>query len=216
MTAFVRPIVIVSRCLEFDHTQGALPLLRDEERQGLSPGGEGRPGRLPPSRLLRRGRPVEDEGRLGNFTLRGHFLTVLFARARLRTVREGGRMKELIAFHSDYKYLLMASSEADLRKLGFTVANRDRGKSAEVMAEYESRSRSSAPGSPASERNTSPGRPFSAPTRKSWSRSATPARGARLGGNNNAARPVRRFTPLCRSPRGGGGEPVGGRWPAGV
>jgi uncharacterized protein YbgA (DUF1722 family)/uncharacterized protein YbbK (DUF523 family) len=87
------------------------------------------------------GRPVEDEGRLGNFALREHFLTALFALARLRGVRKGGRMKDLVEFQADHKYLLMAYSQPELKMLGLIVANRDRKKAAEVMEGYEARFR---------------------------------------------------------------------------
>ncbi len=56
---------------------------------------------------------VEDEGRLRNFDLRQHFLTRIFAAARLRGALAAGRMNDLVAFHASHKLLLMAREVAD-------------------------------------------------------------------------------------------------------
>ncbi len=66
---------------------------------------------------------VEDEGRLRNHRIREHFLTKLFALARLREVARSGRMARLVQFHAAYKFLLLAYSERKLRELGRVVAN---------------------------------------------------------------------------------------------
>ena len=55
--------------------------------------------------------------------IREHFLTKLFALARLREVGETGRLVHLVAFHAMYKFLLLAYSERELRELGWVVAN---------------------------------------------------------------------------------------------
>lgn len=81
---------------------------------------------------------VEDEGRLRNHRIREHFLTKLFALARLRDVAQGGRMAPLVRFHSAYKFLLLAYSERDLRQLGRIVANPGRERFEAVLAEYRS------------------------------------------------------------------------------
>jgi uncharacterized protein YbgA (DUF1722 family)/uncharacterized protein YbbK (DUF523 family) len=67
--------------------------------------------------------PVEDEGRLTNARIRHHFLTRMFAAAALRRVREGGRLRDLVAFHTEYKLLLMAHGQHPLRELGRAVAS---------------------------------------------------------------------------------------------
>ncbi len=59
--------------------------------------------------------PAEDEGRLSNPILRAHFLTRVFALARLRAL---GEFRELQAFHARYKLLLMAYSPKGQRALG--------------------------------------------------------------------------------------------------
>lgn len=79
---------------------------------------------------------VEDEGRLSNFDIRHHFLTRLFARSRLRPLLQGGEMRDLIAFHSRHKLLLMAYNQTALRQLGRIVANPERRRFADVAAEY--------------------------------------------------------------------------------
>ena len=66
---------------------------------------------------------IEDEGRLRNHRIREHFLTKLFALARLRDVARAERMARLVRFHAAYKFLLLAYSERDLRQLGRVVAN---------------------------------------------------------------------------------------------
>ncbi|MBU1356111.1 MAG: DUF523 and DUF1722 domain-containing protein [Candidatus Edwardsbacteria bacterium] len=68
---------------------------------------------------------IEDEARLDNFSVREHFFTKLFALADLRRVINSGEMKELVAFHSRNKYLLMAYSQAKLKILGRIVANHE-------------------------------------------------------------------------------------------
>lgn len=67
--------------------------------------------------------PIEDEGRLHNFVIREHWLTRIFAGARLRRMIRDGQMKDLIQFHSEHKYLLMAYSQTGLKTLGRIVAS---------------------------------------------------------------------------------------------
>ena len=79
---------------------------------------------------------VEDEGRLRNHRIREHFLTKLFALARLREVARAGRIGGLVGFHAAYKFLLLAYSERGLRGLGRVVANPEREPFEAVMAAY--------------------------------------------------------------------------------
>lgn len=69
---------------------------------------------------------IEDEGRLRNLPIREHFLTRLFALARLRAARAEGSMRTLVRFHTEHKLLLMAFSPKHLRLLGKAVANHER------------------------------------------------------------------------------------------
>jgi len=81
--------------------------------------------------------PVEEEGRLTNFTIREHFLTRLFALTDFRAVKASGLMRELVRFHTDNKLLLMAYSESQYRLMGPIVANHTKKPAAEVLAAYE-------------------------------------------------------------------------------
>ena len=76
---------------------------------------------------------LEDEGRLRNYRIREHFLTKLFALARLREVR---RMRDLVEFQAVYKLVLMAYNQTRMRELGRLVANPDRRPLGELLAEY--------------------------------------------------------------------------------
>jgi uncharacterized protein YbgA (DUF1722 family)/uncharacterized protein YbbK (DUF523 family) len=81
-----------------------------------------------------KGKPVEDEGRLKNFTIRENFLMRVFALARFRNVRKEPSIRGLVDFHTRNKYLLMAFNQSRMRELGRVVANhRDFGKSAEAV-----------------------------------------------------------------------------------
>lgn len=80
--------------------------------------------------------PVEDEGRLRNARIKEHFMTRLFMLAAFRNVKSEGRMRNLVAFHSENKYLLMAYSQAELQKLGAIVANKERRTFQELTSEY--------------------------------------------------------------------------------
>jgi len=83
------------------------------------------------------GLPVEDEGRIRNFTIREHFLTRIFAFARFREVKESGSMGALVNFHSLQKLLLMGCNQAQMRLLGKIVANHENADWEMVIVRYE-------------------------------------------------------------------------------
>ncbi|MGQ9586280.1 MAG: YbgA family protein [Anaerolineae bacterium] len=83
------------------------------------------------------GWPIEEEGRLRNFRLREHFLTRLFTLARFRQARAAGHMQDLVRFHTEHKFLLMAYHQAQLRQLGRIVANQAGLAVSEAMVQYE-------------------------------------------------------------------------------
>jgi uncharacterized protein YbgA (DUF1722 family)/uncharacterized protein YbbK (DUF523 family) len=83
------------------------------------------------------GVPVADEGRLRSFTLRGHFLTAVFALARFGEVKRGGTASALVRFHTVNKLLLMGHNQAGMRELGRVVANPEKKPLPEVIAQYE-------------------------------------------------------------------------------
>ena len=136
---------------------------------------------------------VEDEGRLRNRRIREHFLTKLFALARLREVGTAGRMARLVAFHAMYKFVLLGYGERALRHLGWTVANPDRAPFETVFADY----RASSP----------PRRPVSRAVPLIWWKSALPlaavaSAGLRQGAGTGVARAwptvTRSALPLAR------------------
>lgn len=83
------------------------------------------------------GLPVEDEGRLRNFTIRENFLTKLFTFARLRDVKKSGSMKALIDFHTTHKLMLMGYNQTQMRALGKIVANQEQNEFDAVLSAYQ-------------------------------------------------------------------------------
>lgn len=81
-------------------------------------------------------RAVEDEGRLTNFRLRHHFLTKLFTLARVRSLEDGGRMRDLVELHARHKLLLMAYHQTAMRRMGRLVGNADGLPFPELLAAY--------------------------------------------------------------------------------
>ena len=79
---------------------------------------------------------IEDEARLEDPRIREHFLTRLFASARMREVRRSGKIAHLTQLHASFKFLLLAYSERDLRALGWVAANPGKAPVDEVIAEY--------------------------------------------------------------------------------
>ena len=83
------------------------------------------------------GLAIEDEGRLRSLKIREHFLTKLFTLARFRAVRRSHEMHDLVRFHTENKFLLMAYSQKELRVLGNLVANPDKRSFGEITEAYE-------------------------------------------------------------------------------
>jgi len=79
---------------------------------------------------------VEDEGRLRNFDIRQHFLTKLFALARLRNVERDPSVGRLVTFHARHKLLLMAYNQTEMRAMGRIVANPDRRPVSDLLRDY--------------------------------------------------------------------------------
>ena len=80
---------------------------------------------------------VEDEMRLLNHKIREQFLTKLFTLASFRDVKKSGRIKELLRFHSENKYLLTGYNQKELRTLGKIAANQEPKQFAEILGDYE-------------------------------------------------------------------------------
>jgi len=66
---------------------------------------------------------IEDDGRLLNLRIREHFLTRIFAFAKLRALRHSISMRAIVQFHAAHKYILLSYSEKKMRQLGNIVAN---------------------------------------------------------------------------------------------
>jgi uncharacterized protein YbgA (DUF1722 family)/uncharacterized protein YbbK (DUF523 family) len=80
---------------------------------------------------------VEDERRLLNPRIREHFLTKLFTLASFRQVKKSGKVKDLVKFQSDNKYLFTAYNQKELRILGKLAANQDHKDFSETIGNYE-------------------------------------------------------------------------------
>jgi uncharacterized protein YbgA (DUF1722 family) len=80
---------------------------------------------------------IDDEMRLLNYRIREHFLTKLFTLASFRDVKKSGKIKELIRFHSENKYLLTAYNQKELRTLGKIAANQEPKHIAGILEDYE-------------------------------------------------------------------------------
>ncbi len=81
--------------------------------------------------------PVEDEGRLRNFSIREHFLTRLFTIAAFRELKKQATIKDLVDFHSDNKMLFMAYNQKKMRELGRITANHEQKNTEDVISQYE-------------------------------------------------------------------------------
>jgi len=88
------------------------------------------------------GYPIEDEGRLRNFTIREHFFTSLFTLTRFREVKQEASMRGLVDFHTRAKLLFMAYNQEIMRELGKITANHDQLDLEEMLERYETRLRS--------------------------------------------------------------------------
>ncbi|TFG65238.1 MAG: DUF1722 domain-containing protein [Spirochaetales bacterium] len=83
------------------------------------------------------GLPVEDEGRLLNFTIREHFLLRIFTLARFRMVKESNTIQALIDFHTDNKLLFLGMNEGGMRELGRITAAYNKKNLADTLDSYE-------------------------------------------------------------------------------
>lgn len=79
---------------------------------------------------------ITTEAQLSNDTLRGHFLTKLYTYFEFRKTIKSNSLKDLIEFHSDNKYLLMAYSQRELDKLGNILANRVKRPFSSTTSDY--------------------------------------------------------------------------------
>lgn len=81
--------------------------------------------------------PIEEEGRLLDPWLRENFLMQVFAYEDLRNFLAGEpQMRELVAFHTAYKYLIYAKSTQSYKALGNVVANKEKKPLDQVLHAY--------------------------------------------------------------------------------
>ena len=79
--------------------------------------------------------PIEDEGRLTDPDLRESFINRVYAYQKWRNLQKKGiKSGDLVAFHTDYKLLLMARDPLATRQLGRLIANS--GSSGDTASEY--------------------------------------------------------------------------------
>ena len=82
--------------------------------------------------------PIEEEGRLNDPWLKENFLMQVFAYNDMEQLLEiNPQFKELVEFHTTYKYLIYAKSEASYKSLGNIVANHNKLDLEEVLKIYE-------------------------------------------------------------------------------
>lgn len=81
--------------------------------------------------------PIEEDGRLNDPKLRENFLLRVFTHHDFRhSVGESTKMKDLIAFHSRYKYMVMAHSQPIYRELGRLLSGNDPRPTSELRDAY--------------------------------------------------------------------------------
>ncbi|WP_455885037.1 YbgA family protein [Pseudomonas spelaei] len=79
--------------------------------------------------------PVEEDGRLNDPVLRENFLTRVFVYASWqRLLAEGLTRHRLLAFHSRYKYLLMAHSPVHYKRLGHLLGSMEKTTDLEALS----------------------------------------------------------------------------------
>jgi len=79
---------------------------------------------------------IEDEGRLTNHNIREKFLTHIFVLSAFNLVMQSKKYSDLIKFHSNNKYLLMAYNQTNQNKLGKIVANHEKRPIEDVVIDY--------------------------------------------------------------------------------
>ncbi len=80
---------------------------------------------------------IQNDGSLTNYNIREHFLTRVFTSATFKVLKKEKSMHKLIEFQSENKYLLMAYSPSNLKKLGKITANNEEKEMGEILSEYE-------------------------------------------------------------------------------
>lgn len=81
--------------------------------------------------------PMEEDGRLNDPVLRENFLVRVFAHARWRQLQNTGfTHQNILAFHTQYKYQLLAHDPVQYKALGRLLADIGRHPAAEIAPRY--------------------------------------------------------------------------------
>jgi uncharacterized protein YbgA (DUF1722 family) len=81
--------------------------------------------------------PIEEEGRLNDPWLKENFLMQVFAYKEIFDfLATKPLLKHLVAFHTNYKYLIYAKSQSSYKELGKIVANQDKKDLEVILDEY--------------------------------------------------------------------------------
>jgi len=89
------------------------------------------------AREYRPGIPIEDEERLKDPVIRGHFIARIFARARLRVLLKRGRVRDLVEFHTRNRKLLFGVNPIRARTLDRIVGHRGMVRRRGMRARYQ-------------------------------------------------------------------------------
>lgn len=81
--------------------------------------------------------PIEEEGRLNDPWLKENFLMQVFAYNNIKSfLSTNPSYKDLVEFHTNYKYLIFAKSEVSYKALGKIVANHEKKEIKEIFDIY--------------------------------------------------------------------------------
>ena len=82
--------------------------------------------------------PCEEEGRLNDAWLRENFLMQIFAYKHIfEFLNTKPSIKDLVTFHTSYKYLIYAKSHEAYKELGKIVANHEKKDTSIILEEYK-------------------------------------------------------------------------------
>lgn len=81
--------------------------------------------------------PMEEEGRLEDPWLRENFLMAVFAYSQLQDFSKNAKsIKDIVEFHTSFKYLIYSKSTKYYKELGHIVANSEKMKFEDILENY--------------------------------------------------------------------------------
>lgn len=82
--------------------------------------------------------PMEEEGRLNDDWIKENFLMQVFAYEDLHNfLKNNPSKKDLVHFHTQYKYLIYSKSTLAYKRLGTIVSNQKKSTNKEILKEYK-------------------------------------------------------------------------------